>query len=106
MPRDFRIVQDGQRLNYTCQNSRFRTNVNMGCPHGGHPTRGSALQYPLYSVGGLSLWLEHVSAVGDPDNEWYWLMWYDNGRPTIPMSGVVHRQDILHIAQQLAGFEP
>jgi hypothetical protein len=54
----------------------------------------------------LSLWLEHVSAVGDPDNEWYWLMWYDNGRPTIPMSGVVHRQDILHIAQQLAGFEP
>jgi hypothetical protein len=105
MAKDHRIIQNGQRLDYTCDNNKFQTNINMGYPHGGNPIRGSAFPHPLHSVGGWSLWLEHVSQKDDPEHEWFWLMWYDdNRRPTIPLSGVMHRQDIANMSHQLAGL--
>jgi hypothetical protein len=47
MPADSRILQNGQRIDYTCANRRFRTDINKGQLHGQHPTPGSVFIEPL-----------------------------------------------------------
>ena len=109
MARDHRIEQNGQRVDYTCENRRFRTDIAKGQSHGQHPTRGSVFAEPLAGGQGpdeYSLWLEHVISTDDPDDECYWLMWYCNGSPTIPLSGILHRDDIANMQRLFAAFIP
>jgi hypothetical protein len=109
MARDHRILQNGQRIDYTCKNWSFSTDIAKGRPHGQHPTLGSVFDEPLagsQAPGEYSLWLEHVIANADPNDECYWLMWYQDGRPTIPLSGILHREDIANMQRLLASFIP
>ena len=108
MGQQHRIELDGQRINYTCENSGYRTDLNKGETHADRsPARGSVFPEPLASrEGGYSLWLEHVvdKKTGD---EYYWLMWYDaNGYPTIPLSGILSRADIAGMQRLLTSFIP
>ncbi len=99
--KDFRIVQNGNRLDYSCENHRFRTNINKGKPHRTSATGGSVFDNALIADGSSSLWLEHAFDKQD-NRECYWLMWYDNGKPTIPLSGVFERADIEQMVGRLA----
>jgi hypothetical protein len=94
--KDHRITHAGLKLDFSCTNACFRTNVKKGQAHGSCPTKGSVFGGPLVhqANGGFSLWLEHVENIESGD-EMYWLMWYDaKGFPTMPMSGVFDRDDI------------
>jgi hypothetical protein len=109
MATDHRMERNGHRIDYTCQNRRFRTDTAKGQPHGQHPTRGSVFAEPL--AGGqapdqYSLWLEHVVSTDAPEDECYWLMWYHDGRPTIPMSSILQRDDIANMQRLFASFIP
>jgi hypothetical protein len=104
--RDHRILDpNGNRQDFTCANSQYRTDISKGEPHGTGRARGSVFDSPLVNHGGWSLWLEHVVASGG--SETYWLMWYDpKGVPTIPLSGVLDKADIQEMSRQLASFVP
>jgi len=53
------------------------------------------------------LWLEHVVETKNPTGkEYYWLMWYDKGHPTIPMSGVFEKSELENMLKGLANFVP
>lgn len=106
LARDHRIERNGRRLNYTCANRRFRTDISKGQRHGRRSAnRGSVFETPLAESNGYSLWLEHV--VDDSENEYYWLMWYDDdGIPTIPLSGILSRDDIANMERLFASFIP
>lgn len=95
----------GQRLDYTCANRRFRTNLTKGHPHGGTQAGGSVFPGPLVQHGSYSLWLEHVEEIGTGD-DYYWFMWYDAGQPTIPLSGVMTKPEIAELVKQIADFVP
>jgi hypothetical protein len=79
----------------------------MGYPHReGQAYLGSVFTEPL-ADGEESLWLEHVTCKADPSDQCYWLMWYGpNGTPRIPLSGVLHRDDIANMSRLLASFVP
>jgi hypothetical protein len=47
MPTDSRIEENGQRIDYTCANRRFKTNRDKGEPHGVHDSSGSVFREPL-----------------------------------------------------------
>lgn len=88
---------------YTCENARFKTNINKGHSHGLAPARGSALLNPLVSHH-YSLWLEHIVDKQD-DSEAFWLMWYDDqGRPTIPLSGAMWLDQLRDMVGGLSKF--
>jgi hypothetical protein len=105
---DHRVEENGARLDYTCENYRFKTDVTQGSSHGTRsPSRGSFFDEPLVENGdGYTLWLEHV--VEKPTQElYYWLMWYDRtGRPTVTMSSIMDRTDIGNMARLLTSFVP
>jgi hypothetical protein len=107
VPRNHRLELNGQRLSYTCANARFRTNIKKGSPHrsdSGH--RGSVFSEPLAQSDGYSLWLEHVIDHRSSD-EYYWLMWYDPaGLPTIPLSGILSRDEVANMQRLFASFIP
>jgi hypothetical protein len=106
--KEHRIIdQDGQPLVYTCENYRFLTDITKGQTHGDRSrTRGSVFSEPLTPQGGYSLWLEHVIEKGSAE-ELYWLMWYDeDGRPPMPMSSILRRDDIANMQRLLASFIP
>ena len=106
---DFRIEQNGQRIDYTCANYSYRTNITKGEPHGEHPTLGSVFAEPLagsQAEGEFSLWLEHVIPNDDPDHECYWLMWYEDGSPTVTGSSILHRDAIANMQRLFATFIP
>lgn len=99
----------GNKIEFSCGNDRFWTNINKGYPHGVSSTRGSALKDPVVSPSendGYSLWLEHVvEAKGE--GELYWLMWYDeNGKPTISMSAIFNKEELAGMVKQLVSFVP
>jgi hypothetical protein len=107
MGKDHRIIQaDGERLDFTCQNMRYKTNISRGFAHAPNPIQGSVLSEPLSERDGNSLWLEHVVRTDDPEEDCYWLMWYKNGHPAIPMSGILDKQDIQNMQRLLAAFIP
>ncbi|HUZ72960.1 MAG TPA: hypothetical protein VMU87_08235 [Stellaceae bacterium] len=105
MATDHRIDQNGQRLNFTCENRRYLTDINKGKPHGAGFAKGSVFDSSLITHGSYTLWLEHVLEKGT-GAETYWLMWYDGGRPTIPLSGVLDKSEIQEMSRQLASFVP
>lgn len=91
MAREHRIIdEDGNPLDYTCENSRFKTDLSKSA-EGGRP--GSVLPEALFDGGTFTLWLEHV-VEKENGRHVYWLMWYSDGRPTMPMSGVLDRNDL------------
>lgn len=103
---DHRIEQQGQRLDYTCENRAFRTRIEMGLSHGEHQVQGSVFNEPLYFDGQYSLWLEHVLNKRDENEQCYWLMWYQNGQPTVPLSSIMRRDDVIHMQTLLASLIP
>lgn len=108
MAKDRRIVGlDGGRIPFSCENRKFMTNITKGEPHSPcSSTLGNVLDTPLIDYGGYSLWLEHVTEK-ESGGEIYWLMWYDQeGRPTIPLSGVFGRDDLETMVGRLARFVP
>lgn len=109
MARDNRRTDPaGNKIDFSCGNDRFWTNIDKGFPHGASSTRGSALKDPVIPAsesGGYSLWLEHV--VDANEEELYWLMWYDeNGKPTIPMSAIFNKEELAAMVKQLVSFVP
>ena len=106
MANDKRIVEGGQSVSYTCANYRFRTNTESGFAHGSNVARGSVFPEALAcNADGSSLWLEHV--VDDSEGSFYWLMWYDaQGKPTIPLSGILTRDHISNMAVMLTKVIP
>jgi hypothetical protein len=105
LARDHRIEQNGQRLNFTCANFQYRTDIDKGQAHGQCPNRGSVFTEPLVDSEGYSLWLEHL--LDREDREYYWLMWYDfSGVPTMPMSARLNRDDIANMQRLFASFIP
>lgn len=99
------IDPQGNPIPYSCGNRRYRTNIYKGMAHGSASTKGSVFSSPLVNHG-YSLWLEHVEEI-ETGNEVYWLMWYEaNGIPTIPMSGIFDKSELLEMIKQLASFIP
>jgi hypothetical protein len=106
MAEDHRIEDHGRRLDYTCENVKFKTDTHRGHPHrAGQAHCGNVFNEPLAEHDGYSLWLEHVVHKENHD-QCYWLMWYRDGRPTIPLSGVFWRDDIANMSRLLASFVP
>jgi hypothetical protein len=109
MAKDHRIMQDGERLSYTCENERFKTDTSKpeSYSHGIQSTsRGSVFDQPLLESNGYTLWLEHVLDKKTQDS-CYWLMWYGpDGISTVPMSSVLSKDDITNMARLLASFVP
>lgn len=97
----------GHAINYTCSNRRFQTNWKKGEPHSPYSeVKGSVFPEPLVEHEKWTLWLEHV-VQRDTEDECYWLMWYKpDGEPTIPLSGVLYRDDLKQIADKLAKLVP
>jgi hypothetical protein len=94
MAKDHRIERNGERLDCTCENWGYKTNIDVGRAHGSCDNLGSVFQGPLADRNGYSLWLEHVIDKRDPSEECYWLMWRQDGKPAIPLSGILTRRDI------------
>jgi len=88
---------------WLCHNRRFRTNTEKGHAHAPYSnTRGSVFQEPLIESNGYTLWLEHVIEHESEDDDFYWLMWYDeSGRCTIRASGVLTRDGLAKVAELL-----
>ena len=106
--KDHRIERGGTRLDYTCGNVRYQTNIDAGETHADRATsRGSVFREPLVrNQNDDTLWLEHVSDIREGGN-YYWLMWYDSsGCPTIPMSGIFGPDEIPNMRRLLADFAP
>lgn len=104
---DHRIMLNGSPLDFTCQNRRFKTNIAKGEPHGRSPTRGSVFDQPLVRYQDGSLWLEHVEDRDTPNELFYWLMHYDDaGYPTIPLSGIMGKDDLQEMARLMASLIP
>ena len=94
---------DDERVDYTCENRRYKTNVEKGHPHGDESrARGSVTQKPLHEGSSYSLWLEHVIEK-KTGKEVFWLMWYRQGKPTIPASGVLDVDDLVLCQPSICG---
>lgn len=104
MANDHRIARpDGEKIDYTCENRRYKTNVEKGYPHGREGrARGSVTPEPLHDGGSYSLWLEHVIEK-NTGKKVFWLMWYRQGKPTIPASGILDADDLGEMIQNLVG---
>ena len=95
-----KIELNSKKLDYTCENNKFKTNIEIGYKHHKkHNYKGSALPKPVYESNTYSLWLEHVIEVKTPDNKIFWFMWYDDktGNPIIPMSAVFSKDELLAV---------
>ena len=89
---------------YTCENAGYATNIAKGYPHGPGQAAGSVFDQALVGGhSGYSLWLEYVTEKATGADT-FWLMWYDGGTPTIPLSGVFDASDIQTMASRLASF--
>lgn len=86
---------------FTCGNSRFSTDVSQGFTHGDNSAKGSVFAKALATSGSYTLWLEHVVDNSGEDNQLYWLMWYDNGIPKIPMSGILTKEDLCRMSDEM-----
>lgn len=101
--KDKRINSGGTFLNYTCENSRFKTDIASGHEHfPGQGYKGSVTAQPLYDDGDNSLWLEHVIDKSN-NNHCYWFMWYNNsGYPNVFMSAVIDEDAILEVIKNIS----
>lgn len=100
MPKDRRILdRDGRAIDFTCENKKYRTDLSRGS----YP--GKVLESPLYSNNRDSLWLEHVIDVHSGE-EVFWFMWYKDGQPLLPASGVFRKNDLRGIIKKLNTIKP
>ena len=97
--------ESGRPIPFTCKNRRFKTNTEIGKSHGSCPIRGSVFDEPLIEHDGESLWLEHVIE-HNTNQPYYWLMWYRDGVPTIPLSGIFDRAEFSRMIGRLVQFVP
>lgn len=103
-------MAEKDRLNaqdFTCKNARFHTDIASGFPHLNSGICGSALPGPLAQSGDFTLWLEHVVDERSPNPDrgpLFWLMWYQDGIPTIPISGVMTIEDLRKASSLLNNF--
>ncbi|HSY35806.1 MAG TPA: hypothetical protein VK814_08660 [Acidobacteriaceae bacterium] len=106
MAKKDRIIVNGQPQDFTCKNSRFATDITKGQPHvdPAAKARGNTLDGPLADSDGHTLWLEYVSDLEDENKKLFWLMWYRDGIPTIPMSGVMTKNDLCKMSEKLEIF--
>lgn len=88
---------------YSCENVGYMTNVARGYPYGPGQAGGSVFEQPLVSHDSYSLWLEYVTEK-ETGADTFWLMWYKDGTPTIPLSGVFDAAEIQTMASRLASF--
>ncbi len=108
MPRERRIVINGQPVPFSCKNKKYQTDVNKGQSHWNVPTLGSVTGQALITGdNGYTLWLEHVHSEYEPQEEFYWLMWYDSdGMPAVPMNSIFNRDQLTDMVRQLMRFVP
>jgi hypothetical protein len=102
---DHRIIQNERRINFTCTNRGFETNLQKGKTHARRRAKGSVFRSPLVTTDDrYTLWLEH--AINQRTRQQtYWLMWYDpNGVPTIPASSVIDATEIRELGKRLCDF--
>lgn len=94
-----RIISNNQNVDYTCENSRFKTDITTSI----NPLYpGSVTANPLYDNGeGHILLLENVVDKKN-GNKCFWFMWYMNGVPMLTMSGVIDSQDITEVIKNIA----
>lgn len=103
--KDHRISDgNGISINFTCQNSTYRTDIGKGHQHGSHTARGNVFCDSLITREQYSLWLEHV--VHENGTEWYWFMWYKDGIPTIPLSGIFDKADLSKMLASIGELVP
>lgn len=75
---------------FTSENSKYKTDTNMGYPHGDNNAKGSVTKTNLGENNGATLWFEYVIGVEDRNDKCYWFMWYDkNGKQLIGQSAVI-----------------
>lgn len=87
------IIINGKQVKFTCENRKFKTNVNKG-------NKGSVTKKPLHDDGVFTMRLEHVIEKKN-NNECFWFMWYKNGRPLLTMSSVFEKEDLFQIIENL-----
>lgn len=104
---DHRINQSGTPIAFTCENRRFKTNLQKGHPHGLEQAPGSVFNVPLIVYPGGTLWLEHVEDADNPTEPCYWFMHYDaHGKPTIPLSAIMGKNEVQEMARLMASLIP
>lgn len=103
MAKDRRILRNGQRMDYTCENKGYETDTYAGYSHSTFSTNGgSFFSQPLISSGVYSIWLEHVIEKSS-QKKCYWIMWYDaSGQPAIPISAVFYEDELQTMRALLA----
>lgn len=101
-----RIILGNQHLNNTCENSRFKTDINKGYAHFSSQNHfGSVTKTPIYDDSYASLFLEHVIEIKN-NKSVFWLMWYNSkGEPLLAESAVFDEADLLKIIQNLSSVK-
>ena len=103
MSKDWRIFRKGQRLSFTCENSKFKTDISRGYKHfSDNNYLGSAIPEPIYTNGIDTLWIEYVINVKDKNNKCFWFMWYKNGIPSLSGSSVIDEDDIMKVINNIS----
>ena len=107
MATDNRISLNDTRVPFSCENSKFKTNLQKGNSHNPKSqTGGNVLESALLIDSEASLWLEHVIDK-NTDDELYWLMWYNSsGFPIMPMSSVFNKNQLEEMVAGLTKFVP
>ena len=101
-----KTTEAGDPIAFTCRNRRFET-LDEGYLHRpGDTHRGSVFPDPLFANELGTLFLEHVFDTRNPEDELYWLMWYDqHGNPQLGASSVFGPGEVVEIGRQLVdGF--
>ncbi len=81
---------------FYCENRKFKTDTSKGF-------KGSVTKKPIWKDESYVIRLEYVYEFKKPDNELFWLMWYDiNGRPLLKASSVFDRDDLLTIMKNIS----
>lgn len=94
-----RIEISGSPVPFTCENSKFRTDLSIPPKNPKFP--GSVTENPIYEDDQILL-LERVENIGN-GNKCFWFMWYDyNGIPVMPMSGVIDADDIAEVIRNIS----
>jgi hypothetical protein len=99
------MILHGHPVPFACENRGYRTNITKGQPHNPSPTLGSVFDRALLVSGPYTLWLEYVTEIKTM-SECFWLMWYDAGVPTIPLSAVFDRAQYAEMVARLPSFIP
>lgn len=94
-----RIEVNNHPIDFTCKNAQFQTDISSPV-NSIYP--GSVTPMPIYDDGGGQiLLLEKV--VHNNGKKCFWFMWYyDNGIPILPMSGVIDADDIAEVIRNIS----